>query len=271
MSIKTVLTHVEPDWGSGRALEVAIEVAKMFSAHITGLGAEAIDPALYGYAEGTLIQALRDQIKDDAASAEQRFRSATASLGADASWLYQSTDPVDAVVACARGADLVVAHRTGASAGRGNFCAVGDLVLRAGAPVLVAPEEGPPLTGKRVLFAWRDGREARRALSDALPFLKRADHVMLSAVCSADARDQVEAELKDVVRRLTLHDVRVVRDLIPSGHGEASSKLIDAAHRFNADLIVAGAYGHVRLREWALGGVTQDLLDRCSKYVLFSH
>ena len=270
MSYKTVLTHVEPGWGSERALHTAAQVARAFSAHLVGVGAEALPQVAYTVGDGGFIQAARDQIDVDLASAQALFR-AQAGVASGSTWIAECVPPVDCVIRHARAADLVVARRSRGPSSPDCLCNAADLILGGATPVLIASDDPAPFNCKRVLIAWRDDREARRALWDAMPFLKQAEQVMLATVRPEAETPEAEAELREIAQRLKRHAIGAAIDVLAAGHGGPSSKLIDAAHQFKADLIVSGAYSHARLREWVLGGVTQDLLDRCSKTVLFSH
>jgi nucleotide-binding universal stress UspA family protein len=133
--------------------------------------------------------------------------------------------------------------------------------MGCGRPVLVAPPtrvRNP--VGEHALVAWRDCREARRALASAIPLLQRASGVTLYGVCGSDEAEAAAAELEDVVGYLARHEIKaepvVARDLETA----TGTQILDEALARNAGLIVAGAYGHARLREWVLGGVTRDLL-----------
>ena len=271
MSFKTILTQVEPDWGSGHALRAAVQTANRFSAHLVGLAAQGFDQSSYAFGDVGLIQVVREQIDLDLASAERRFRAATEGAPAGASWISETAYPADAMARHARGADLIVATREPDDSSAATLCRCADLIMQGGAPVLVAPDDPEPLAAKRIVFAWREGREARKALAEALPFLTQADQVMLVTVRPPDQRLYAETELREIAQRLSRHRVSVAVDVLATGHSSVGQKIVEAAHRFHADLIVAGAYSHMRLREWVLGGVTADLLNQRSKYVLFSH
>jgi nucleotide-binding universal stress UspA family protein len=271
MTIKTLLTHVEPDWGSGRALAAAVELAKRFDAHLIGLGAEDFEPVDYAYADGSVVQMLRDQIDADALSAEARFRQATASLGKACSWETAVESPVAAMASCARGADLVVARRTRHDSGAGNLCPPASLIVDVGAPVLLVPDTDAPLQARSIVVAWRDGAQARRALSDALPFLTAAETVRLVEVCGPSERAERERDMALVCARLSRLGVKASAQAVSHAGPSVAAEIERAAEAIGADLIVTGAYSHRRLQEWVLGGVTQDLMNGSGRYVLFSH
>ena len=271
MAIKTLLTHVEPDWGSGRALTAAVALAKRFDAHLIGLAAEDFEPVNYAYADGSVVQMLRDQIDSDAVSAEARFHQATASLGQACSWAARIAGPVAAMAAYARGADLVVARRTRHDSGASNLCPPAALIVDVGAPVLLVPGADAPLKARAVVVAWRDGPQARRALSDALPFLTDAEQVDLVEVCAPSECAERERDMALVCARLSRHGVKASARAVAHSGPSVAAEIERAAETIGADLIVTGAYSHRRLQEWVLGGVTQDLANDSGCYVLFSH
>ncbi len=270
MSYKTLLVHAEPEWGSADSLTAARHVAEMFGAHVLGVGAEAFDLPAYSYVEGALVQLIRDNIDSDLAAAKTRFETAMDGAPHGAAFVSGVDWPATLMQQHARAADLIVARRTPRGSSAANLCNPADLVLQAGAPVLLAPEGAPPLQARRIVVAWKDSAESRRALTDAMPFLARADSVVLAAFGPAETQTQATQDLQEVVARLSRHGIKAqVRVAALSGVSIAAD-LEDVAAKLDADLVVAGAYSHSRLNEWVLGGVTQDLLAGFKRYVLFS-
>jgi len=144
------------------------------------------------------------------------------------------------------------------------------LALTCGRPVLSAPPSAPPLQAKHVMLAWKDTREARRAMSDALPFLKQAEAVLVAQVCeSVDAPDATIA-VDDVVTALKRHGVKA-EGKVTCDHPASGAEIVRQAKLFGADLVVLGCYGHTRFGEWMFGGVTRDLLRQDEVYLLLSH
>lgn len=108
------------------------------------------------------------------------------------------------------------------------------------------------------------------AAVDALPLFKKAGHVLVVEIAAEEDLAEARARLKDVAGWLRRHGVSA-ETLASSSHGEDSAQLRAMAREHAADVVVAGAYGHSRLREWALGGVTRDLLLRTERCSLLSH
>ena len=270
MTFKTLLVHAEPEWGSAQALDAAIHLSGLLGAHILGVAAEAFEPPGSGYIEGDLVQVLRDQISEDIATASARFAKATANLPAGATFVSGMDRPSDLMAQHARGADLIVARRTPAGSSPTNLCSPADLVMETGLPVLLVPHAPAPLTPDRVLVAWKDHRECRRALADAMPFLARAKRVVLLSICAADDASDGRAALWEVKERLGRLGVQAEIEVQAGKTGSALRAIEAYANHMAADLIVAGAFSHSAIGEWLFGGVTQDLLIDCDRHVLLS-
>jgi nucleotide-binding universal stress UspA family protein len=172
----------------------------------------------------------------------------------------------------ARGVDLIVAA---AELGERIFppspeIDVSDLLMRAGRPVLIAPAGAAGLKLRRALVCWKESREARRAVVDALPILKVCQRV--DVVELVDERDMEAAQrrLADVGDWFARHDVET-NCLASPLNGTEAAHLAAIAKDLDIDLLVAGAFGRSRLREWAFGGVTRDLLLKADRCTLVSH
>ena len=273
MSYKTILVHTDPTPDCDRRLKLARRVAELFDGLVTGLGAEAFDPiAASGYAaaDGAVIEAVRQRIALDLPAAERRFHDNMAGRKGDL-WIACEDYPAKILALEARGSDLIIAGRPVHGAGSTFAAKPAELIMEAGGPVLLAADNDVSFSGERVIVAWKDSRESRRALADSLPFLMRAQSVVVLGV-SSDANTVVDqGGMRDVVRRLSRHGVEAALEVVPRGKGTVADAIESTAIRHSADLIVTGAYGHSRLREWALGGVTEDFIAASSKFVLFSH
>jgi len=273
MSFKTILVHAEPGAGCDRRVRLAVRVADLFDATVTGLGAEGFDPMInagYASGDGSAVEAVRERIAIDLPLAETHFR-ALAGRREACSWIAAQGYPDKLLAYYARGADLIVTSRPRHGEGPDFAAKAADLVMEAGVPVLLAADGDAEFLGERVVIGWKDTRESRRAVTDALPFLKRAQSVIIVAVCG-EATTRIDQDgLQDVGRRLAQHGVQTRFETVPKGKATVAEALEGVADRHSADLIVSGAYGHSRLQEWMLGGVTEDLVVSSSKFVLLSH
>ena len=129
--------------------------------------------------------------------------------------------------------------------------------MQLGRPALIVPAAAGKVGLERVLIGWKDTRESRRAALDALPLLKKADHVAVCEIASEEGMAAAHARLEDVVSWLK-RDGIAAEPVAALSTADDATRLNAVASDQAADVIVAGAYGHSRLREWALGGVTKD-------------
>ena len=275
MSYAAVITHVQADAEASPRLSCALDIAKRFDATLIGVAAEMIPPLAFdsGYysVEADWVTAMRETIEGRLKTAASAFRCATKDFGDKAVFLSGLQLPAPAIAAASRAADLVVAG--GAPRKMHDpymFCDAAELAITSGRPVLIAPPTAPPLHAKRILLAWKDTREARRALSDATPFLERAEQVVVAAVCPERDADKAHLEVDDVAEALRRRGIKAVGKVAQHAHPDGFQILRQASLE-GADLIVCGAYGHSRLGEWVFGGVTADLLSQDQAYLLLSH
>jgi nucleotide-binding universal stress UspA family protein len=126
------------------------------------------------------------------------------------------------------------------------------------------------LLAEHVVIGWKDTREARRALRDALPFLSRASRITLAEICVGEENEARE-HIDDVARYLARHRINSGPWVTLQQEGAVADQLIRLAKDERADLVVTGAYGQSRLGEWIFGGMTHDLLARSPICCLMSH
>lgn len=256
-------------------LAVVGDVAERFGSAVIGVAArQASTHATIGGA-GPCEPREHDlqKFKERSSAAEQEFRAALSKVEA-LDWRAKMTlGPAYVHVANeARAADLVVApvdprDRLFFPSGQAD---VGDLLMRLGRPILAAAADGAGLEFGQALVCFKDAREARRAVADSLPMLQAMRRVRVVEIVEAKAVDEARRRLGDVGDWLARHGVDATCSA-EIAQGTEAEQLAAAARDLNADLIVAGAFGHSRLREWAFGGVTRDLILRGERCVLASH
>lgn len=184
----------------------------------------------------------------------------------------ESAAALNEIVAHARMADLVIL----AASARHNQARrelLEDVLFRSGRPLLLLPAGSPRTHGwDRILIAWNASAEATRAVACALPLLKAASHVRIVTVDAAPSKaGHGEAPGRELAAYLARRGVRAeVSNLDGLGRDHAQ-RLSEAALDFSADMIVMGAYGHSRAREFILGGVTRDLLGASPLPLFLSH
>ena len=277
MTYATLMVHLRPGQSNTAVLASARQLADRFGAAVIGIA--ATQPMQMDMGDGTTavgVYALnRDEIEGEVRALEVEFRKALGAAVPDLRWRSASLlSSLPAYLAReARSADLLLTA-IDASSYFDNMRRVdtGDLIMQAGRPVLLVPAATEPRRLERVMVAWKDTRETRRAVVDALPLLRTATQVSLVEIRDGkDGRPECEARLADVVAWLKRHGVAVVECVSSPSSGDDATALFALGQDRGIDLTVAGAYGHSRMREWVLGGVTRDLLvstDRCS---LVSH
>jgi nucleotide-binding universal stress UspA family protein len=171
-------------------------------------------------------------------------------------------------------ADLVVMAGPASDAYAPRLASLfGEVLIGSGRPVLVVPPGYPVRPAvRRAVIAWRPTREAARAVHDALPLLATAERI--EVVCidpQTGESEHGDAPGSDIAAHLARHGLHVaVIDRFSGGAGVASTILAQAVEGA-ADLVVAGGYGHSRVRERVIGGTTRDLLFAAHVPVLFSH
>jgi nucleotide-binding universal stress UspA family protein len=260
---------------SNEALEIAGQLAERFGARVIGVAAAEFSPPPY-FTEGGPAQKLIDQgwaaVKNRLAELEGKFRAAMQNRAIEVEWRCAEDFPTRYIVQQARACDIIVVGDAGGALAD-PFVQVNpsDLVMQAGRPLLVVSDTFNWLDLRSVLVAWKDTAEARRAVSDALPLLRQSTEVTVVEIVE-DQADRAAALLRvgDVVAWLSRHGVRASQ-LVPEQRGDAATQLERIASEVGAGLVIAGAYGHSRLSEWILGGVTRRLIKPSNRCSLLSH
>jgi nucleotide-binding universal stress UspA family protein len=258
-TMKSIIVHAHEDDAFKTRLDVALDAARAFDAHLTCLHITpynayvAFDPL--GVAQASPI------IVDELRAREKAFREATEQrLGhEDVRWDWASADgdPAMTLVNWAALADLVVlsqARRSGAASGK-PLPLVDDVVVNAGcASLIVPPGYGRFDPGGSVVVGWNASEQAARAMRQALPLLARASAVHIVSVGEED-EDFPQTAASTYLSR---HGIASELHVLKNG-GDAGTTLHDFAANMGASALVIGAYGHSRLRETLLGGVTRTL------------
>jgi nucleotide-binding universal stress UspA family protein len=252
-------------------VKLAADLADRFGARLIGVAGREPVISVVGaapFADAVIFQQDGEFASEELQEVENAFRVAAGGRGTVE--VRTAISRPDLYLAeQARAADLVIVGRQGRRDPVDSRFGVdpGDIILAAGRPVLITPPEATYLSVKRILVAWKETREARRAVRDALPLLRAAEEVVVAAVGETAS----DAAATDVARFLELHGVVAQTRLQRLRERTVADELVRLAEEDRADLIVAGAYGHSRTREWILGGVTRDLLDRCPVCCLMAH
>jgi nucleotide-binding universal stress UspA family protein len=259
--------------------DAAIKLAQEFNAHLSGLS--HIDIArLPPYVRAHLGEEVaREQLRraeEDAVASGVAFEAIARREGLSSVEVRRlSGDPVHGLATSARYADLIVLGQADADTVDGpeqrDF--PDHAILAAGRPTLMIPYAGNfPTIGEHAVVAWSATRESTRAVTDGLPLLKRAKRV---TVIVGDANPGTgghgETPGADIALYLARHGVKVEVSQERTAGIDVGSLLLSRISDLGADLLVMGAYGHSRLRELVLGGVTRTILKEMTVPVLMSH
>jgi nucleotide-binding universal stress UspA family protein len=277
MSYKTILAHFDSTERAAKRLQVAASLAEDFDAHLAAV--YSIVSPLYSepfVADGGAFVAqelLRFQEKKDE-QARQSFERVAATLGRPVEWRTDAGDPAGVVCEHARYADLTVLGQYDEDQANDvtpDF--IGRVILGTGRPVLVVPYAGDfPVVGKRIMIAWNASRESARAVTAALPMLKRADEVQITTFnAKPGAGGHGEAPGSDVAAFLARHGVRANVSGSVSKELDVGAQILSRADDFGTDLLVMGGYGHSRAFEFVMGGATRAILSSMTVPVLFAH
>jgi nucleotide-binding universal stress UspA family protein len=267
----TMMVQMELGKTSPNLLLVAGQLAARFGADVIGIA--ACQPVQVVYSDGFISADIydkdRNEIGGEMSAAEDAFRAALTPYARSVGWrsLITFQPLAECLASEARSADLVITAscQTG-NANPTRAMNIGAFVMQVGRPVLIVPVKVATLALSHVLVAWKDTREARRAIFDALPLLKQAERVVVVEITRAVNADESSAHLIEIVNWLKRHEIAAEAHTVVS-RGDDAAQLLTIAHDRNADLLVAGAYGHGRLMEWFFGGMTRDVLfcpERCS-------
>jgi nucleotide-binding universal stress UspA family protein len=277
MTYATVMVSLALDQPNEARLEAAGQIAERFDAGIIGITASQFAPPLY-FTSGEQAQSLIDQeqasINKRIAELEAQFREATKNRAGHVEWRSAIDFPARYIAQQARCADIIVsAGDRGLISDPLALASPKDLVMQAGRPLLVVPDTFGWLDLRSVLVAWKDTPEARRAVVDSLPLLRKAKDVIIAEIPEHDGGGPAAiSRVRDVVGWLSRHGV-TASQLVPDvdENRDVTVQLDGIAEDVGAAVIVAGAYGHSRFRELILGGMTQHLITQSARCVLLSH
>jgi nucleotide-binding universal stress UspA family protein len=264
------MVHFDATAQSAGRLRLAVDLSARFEAALIGVAGRSYPPPFLAD-DGVLDNGDAEQevvrILDDIGT---KFRARAARIK-NVEWRAAADDTHRLVAREARAADLVILGRRADQADLYYAPDPGVTILRAGRPVLLVPDEVDALKARRVVVAWKDSRESRRAVQDALPFLRDASEVMIVEVCEYGMELQGQKSAEDVAAYLRRHKVTMGAMAYLHTEQSVADEILRFAKEERADLIVAGGYGRSRLGEWMFGGVTRELLADSPLCCLFSH
>lgn len=279
--LQQVLVHLDFTPASNQRLKLAREVAHQNGAALSVL--YATTPMLLALPvspEGAagMIEGLQQVDEDRRRQARTAFEEAMRGPGAAASWAETSdTEPIWAFARQALFADLLVLgqHKPdGESAGAVPADFAETVIVGSGRPGLIVPYIGSPAAvGDTVVIAWKPSRESARAVSAAIPLLRRASRVHVLTWQHGDEQEEeaMSGPGLNLDNYLRLHGVTATFHREGAEPQMLGELLLSRLADLEADLLVMGCYGHNRAREWVLGGVTRTVLRGMTVPVLMAH
>ena len=276
MTYKSIMVHLELNGDNEGVLNIAADLAVRFKSAVIGIA--AAQPLQIPYEEGwtatDVVTADRTEIKKELAACKAQFYHAMQERVTDLEWRGCITYDLlaDYIADEARSADLIV---TGKDIGGSMFDTsrrvnIGQLAMQAGRPILLVPQGITSLPMRNVVVGWKESREARRAAADAMPLLLAAGRATVLAVTGLAESATAGNATADVVHWLSRHGVEAT-PVVVTADGSELGGLPRELTRRGCDLLIAGAFGHNRLGEWAFGGATNDILLDPEFCVLLSH
>jgi nucleotide-binding universal stress UspA family protein len=279
MAYKDLLVHVDDTRSCAARLQAAIELAIAHDAHLTGVYV-VTDPSPAGLVQGYLPPDVTDMLERQAGERADAALARFAEVARRNQISFETRiDRVlyaamsEALATHARHADLAILGQPDPEDAEGPQYLPEEVTLSSGRPSLVIPYIGPAATlGQRVTVAWDASREAARAISDAMPILERAQAV---AVVTVNPREKPfghgEQPGADIALHLARHGIKVEVDRVESRDVDIANTILSHIADRSSDLLVMGAYGHSRLREFVLGGVTRTILHDMTVPALMAH
>ncbi|WP_420992041.1 universal stress protein [Cupriavidus sp. 30B13] len=278
MEYKTLLVELGPDTGCADRVRLAAGLARHSGASVTGVTATGmrLEP-LRGAGDdaGRYAELARRQLLAQGAAASAEFHRVMQEAAPEVSCTHRliEEDPGWALAREGRLADLIVLARLPGLESLPVLVAQTPeyVMLEAGRPVLLVPPGVRSLACGHVAVAWDGGREAARAVADAMPLLRRAARVSVISAPAADGgTPQPQAAPAALCEHLASHGIAAAVHAVPGGQ-RPGPLLLAAVRELQADLLVAGGYGHARLRELVTGGTTRTLMRQSDIPVLMSH
>ena len=275
--IKDIVVNLSVREDGGGVGDYAVSVADTLGAHIAGI-AFVFDPIVPISGSGYIpAEVIDTQLADNRAAAKaaiDRFAATTARVGVSAEPITLSASSAgagDQFARIARRFDLAIVPQAEPQGSEVEVLIAESTLFQSGRPMIVVPYiQKAPLKLDRVIVCWDGGRQAARAIADATPLLVKAGKVDVVIVANERGK-QDEIEGADMGQHLARHGLKVDVKRIGGGNIDVADALLSHVADSGTDFMVMGGYGHSRLREFILGGVTHSILRSMTVPVLLSH
>ena len=275
--IKDIIVNLRATKNDSAVANYAASVAAALQAHLTGV-AFVYDPILPisdgGYIPAEVIETQRVENESAAEAAIKGFIAATNKAGISTDPLKLSTSlagAADRLARMARCFDLAIVGQSQSEMSTMEQI-IGEAVLfDSGRPMIMVPYiQKAPFKIDNVMICWDGSRAAARAVADAIPILGKGSRVEIVIITNERGK-QYDIEGADIGQHLARHGFKVEVRRLPGGDIDVADALLSHAADSSTDFMVMGGYGHSRLREFVLGGVTRSILQSMTVPVLLSH
>jgi nucleotide-binding universal stress UspA family protein len=275
--IKDIVVNLSVGEKPGPACEYAVSLASAFDAHLAGI-AFLYDPIVpvsgAGYIPADVIEAQERDNEQATRAALEQFNAACARAGVSAEPLTLTASyggVGEQFGRIARRFDIAVVGQAEPESSAVEEIIAEAALFESGRPVIVVPYiQKAPLKLDNVMVCWDGSRAAARAVADSMPLLAKSARVEVVIVTNERGK-QDEIEGADIGAHLARHGLTVEVRRTALGDIDVADVLLSHAADAGTDLIVMGGYGHSRLREFVLGGVTRNILRSMTAPVLMAH
>ena len=271
--MKSILLHVDGDQCMEARLQVAMDLARASGGHITCLQAVSYEVFAPGDFYGSAMAAAMPRIKEAAEELRSKIEADLANEDVAWEWRFIYGMAEQRLLEQSSLHDVIIVgpHDIGEEGSRGPSSMAGELAIKAPVPVLVVPGDTKRMdVNAPILVAWNGSPEAATALRMSLPILTKSSKVYIASVDGEDKNRMYEFPPTEAAMYLSRHGVEAELVSIPKGDAKISDTLFSAAQVRECGMIVMGTYGHSRLAEMLLGGVTRRMLSDPQIPILFA-
>ncbi len=273
--IRDILVKLERQESRDAVIDYAISFAARFDAHLTGVA--FVDDRISSFSSEIPTDILQRVIADNTEAAKKqidRFASRSEkhiTSVAQRLVINSDLDMPDAFAEMAKCSDLSIVMQSDEGDYANNDAVIEAALFDSGRPVLVVPyiQKGG-LRLEKIVCCWDGGRQAARAIGDAIPLLRLAEEVELLAIAREDC-STIECKALDIATHLARHDLKINVEIMSAIDIDVADAILNYVADSSATLVVMGGYGHSRFREFLLGGVTRKMLSSMTVPVLLSH
>jgi nucleotide-binding universal stress UspA family protein len=275
--VKDIIVNLSVTTEGSIVAKYAISAAAALQAHLTGV-AFIYDPVVpisgAGYIPADVIETQREDNETAAEAAIKSFNAASDQAGISAEPLMTSASlsgAGDQFARMARRFDLAIVGQAQPDISAMEQIIGENTLFESGRPMIMVPYiQKTAFKTDNVMICWDGSRTAARAVADAIPIIRKGGRVEI-VIVARERGKQDEIEGADIGQHLARHGLKVDVHRISGGNIDVGDALLSHAADSSADLMIMGGYGHSRLREFILGGVTRSIFESMTVPVLLSH